>query len=304
MTQSSSSSSSSSTAKPPCVRQGLPDCVQDAREALEARADFFSRLNKVKLKTEDTDSLLQAHGITVSGQPQKPFQEFFPKALQVSGPEASVAFAYTSGTALAQQMNRLMRAQNWGALFHEYGQLIKYLATYIHKMEKSYAAKRTLFRGMRMSEQHLKDHYVVGQVITWGAFASASASRQKAIACARDSYDRGFSVSDGVMVMFVIDTYCRGAVVGEWSPFSSEEEVLLMPFLCFEVLATKEVILEDSPGKPLLVTLLQVVKPPRLHTCDGVERLLMGGWPKDFPWSPQRKEILSELEEEDLEEMN
>lgn len=133
---------------------------------------------------------------------------------------------------------------------HRYGLLVKLLLKYIAKVEKAYAAKRTLYRGMRLPEYHLKDQYPVGRIVTWHAFASVTTDRQLAeccLACSSmplcnpfrkscaskvgtsaeslhmsallfqgytcEDYDRGF-FADGVPVVFVINTFSRGAILG------------------------------------------------------------------------------------------
>ena len=106
---------------------------------------------------------------------------------------------------LLPQSHRLMRAQSWPALFAErpvmhkncffpcllfslrlahvtafdlgsvrYGHIVKALMAYVHKVERAYAAKRTLYRGMRLAEYHLTENYVVGRVVTWHAFSNVT----------------------------------------------------------------------------------------------------------------------------------
>eukprot|EP00931_Biecheleriopsis_adriatica_P059261 TRINITY_DN35430_c0_g1_i1.p1 TRINITY_DN35430_c0_g1~~TRINITY_DN35430_c0_g1_i1.p1 ORF type:complete len:352 (+),score=55.20 TRINITY_DN35430_c0_g1_i1:31-1056(+) len=297
----SPASSSSHSAKPPCVRHGLSDCAQDVKDALSGKMEFFHRLQRVTVDSQAVDGILQRHCRGVS-QPQKSLQDVLPKAKDVTSLQASVAFAYVASPALAQQVNRLMRAQSWAALFSEYGQVLHCLLGYISNVERVYVAKRTLYRGTKMPDQHLRQHYVVGQVVTWGAFASVTTHRGKALSYARESYDRDIFAQDGIPVLFVIETYSRGAVLGEWTPYVADEELLLPPFLCFEVTSVAEAPPEDDPSKQMRVVTMQVVKTPRSCRISITERpLLTQLWNLIRP-TPQT-EVLSELEEDEEEEM-
>ena len=113
--------------------------------------------------------------------------------------------------------------------------MVKGLTSYIEKMEAVYAAKRTLFRGMRLPEQHLQENYAVGKIITWHAFSSVTTNRQLAESYTIEDYDRGFFLESGVPVLFMISTHFKGALLGGWSPHTSHDELLLAPFLCFRV---------------------------------------------------------------------
>ncbi|CAJ1344123.1 unnamed protein product [Effrenium voratum] len=218
------------------------------------------------------------------------FEKVLPKAKDVTALEAKVAYAYVSSPTLAKQINRLMRAQSWTALASEYGLLVKLLLKYIAKVEKAYAAKRTLYRGMRLPEYHLKDQYPVGRIVTWHAFASVTTDRQLAECYTCEDYDRGF-FADGVPVVFVINTFSRGAILGNWTPYASQHELLLAPFLCFRVVSA-------SLEKRIWVVKLEVVK---LRWGETGNRLVLLH-PGSMPWATPQKEVLSELEE-DCEEV-
>lgn len=119
-----------------------------------------------------------------------------------------------------------------------FGPVVKGLLGYIEKVESSYAAKRTLFRGMRLPEQHLLENYAVGRILTWHAFSSVTTNRQLAESYCLEDYDRGFFLESGIPVLFIISTYCRGALLGSWTPHTSHDELLLSPFVFFQVMVT------------------------------------------------------------------
>ncbi|CAE7530497.1 unnamed protein product [Symbiodinium natans] len=213
--------------------------------------------------------------------------------------EEAVASAYVTNAHLAKDIHRLMRAQSWPALFAEYGHIVKALMAYVHKVERAYAAKRTLYRGMRLAEYHLTENYVVGRVVTWHAFSNVTTDlatallnvttdRQLAQSCAQ--HDRGLfgSVgSDGVEVLFVIQTSSgRGATLpGNYS------ELLLAPFTYFEVLSVER--------QRTWVITMQVVKLQRSWVETSPHRLVLlhpGSMP--WPWSAIPKEVLSELDDD------
>ena len=162
---------------------------------------------------------------------------------------------------------RLMRAQSWPALFAElpdmhvvdagatecvvrkletaacpppprHGRTVKALVIYVQQVEQAYAAKRTLYRGMRLPEYHITDNYVVGRVVTWHAFASVTTDRQLAESYSRQDCDRGLFGSEGVPVLFVIQTFAgRGAAL------PGNSELLLAPFTYFEVTSVERLAL-------------------------------------------------------------
>lgn len=129
---------------------------------------------------------------------------------------------------------------HWSAADYRFGPVVKALSGYIEKMEAVYAAKRTLFRGMRLPEQHLQDNYAVGKIISWHAFSSVTTNRHLAESYYSEDYDRGFFLESGVPVLFMISTHFRGALLGGWSPHTTHDELLLSPFLFFRVTSISE----------------------------------------------------------------
>ncbi|CAE7333948.1 unnamed protein product [Symbiodinium pilosum] len=191
-----------------------------------------------------------------------------------------------------------MRAQSWPALFAEYGCVVKALVTYVQTVEQAYAAKRSLYRGMRLPEYHVTENYVVGRIVTWHAFASTTTDRQLAESYARQDCDRGLFGSEGVPVLFVIQTAAgRGAALPGNAACPELPELLLTPFMHFEV--TSVTVERHS----LWVIKLQVVKLPRSWVETSPHRLVLlhpGSMP--WPWSSPAREVLCELEE-DSDEM-
>ncbi|CAK9107599.1 unnamed protein product [Durusdinium trenchii] len=275
----------------PCARHGLPECVLERADMLEGKTEFTRQLHG---QTDNVTPILAAHGVKL---PTADFASSLPKAKDVTPAEAAAAFGYVSSPSLAKQINRLMRAQSWSALMSEFGPVVKSLCSYIEKLESSYAAKRTLYRGMQLSQQHLQDNYVVGKVVTWNAFASVTTNRQLAETYSCESYDRGFFLDSGVPVVFIIGTQFRGALLGGWSPYPSHEELLLSPFLGFRVTS---VGLEPSGTDHTRVVKMEAVKLPRSWAETAPDRLVLLH-PGSMPWAAQPKEVLSELEE-DLDE--
>eukprot|EP00438_Fugacium_kawagutii_P019639 Skav232812 [mRNA] locus=scaffold614:548421:549628:- [translate_table: standard] len=155
-------------------------------------------------------------------------------------------------------------------------------------METFYAAKRTLFRGMRLPDQHLKDNYAAGKIITWHAFSSVTADRQLAESYSFEDYDRGFFLESGVPVLFIISTHFRGALLSGWSPHT-HDELLLAPFLYFRVTSMS---VEPSGNERLRVIKLQVVKLPRSWAETAPDRLILLH-PGSMPWAAQPREARS-----------
>lgn len=179
-------------------------CVKPREErltrAFELRfQEFYRQLHQVT--GCDLAATLAAHGVR-----SLPSVGPLPKA-SVSAAEAAAAFGYVASATLAKQLNRLMRAQSWAQLMADYGPVVKGLLGYVRKVEAVCAAQRTLYRGLRLPEQHL-ERYEVGQVVTWHAFGSCTAHRSYAEAYALEDYDRGFFFEDAVPVVFVISSQC------------------------------------------------------------------------------------------------
>lgn len=270
----------------PCERHGLPECVLPHTDVLEGKTDFYRQLQG---QEGNVTSILAAHSVT--SFPSSSFGSLLPKASTVTAAESAAAFGYVASPTLAKQINRLMRAQSWNALMSEFGPVVKALSGYIEKMEAVYAAKRTLFRGMRLPEQHLQDNYAVGKIISWHAFSSVTTNRHLAESYYSEDYDRGFFLESGVPVLFMISTHFRGALLGGWSPHTTHDELLLSPFLFFRVTSISEL----SGNDRLRVIKLQVVKLPRSWAETAPDRLILLH-PSSMPWAAQPKEVLSELE--------
>eukprot|EP00434_Breviolum_minutum_P033856 symbB.v1.2.029955.t1/scaffold3326.1/size58984/8 len=178
-----------------------------------------------------------------------------------------------------------------------FGPVVKGLLGYIEKVESSYAAKRTLFRGMRLPEQHLLENYAVGRILTWHAFSSVTTNRQLAESYCLEDYDRGFFLESGIPVLFIISTYCRGALLGSWTPHTSHDELLLSPFVFFQVMVTT---IESLGTDRVRVVRMEAVKLPRSWAETAPERLILLH-PGSMPWAQQPKEVLSELEDDEEE---
>ena len=146
-----------------------------------------------------------------------------------------LAGTFRRATKFAPSSCQILYSQsNVGAV--RYGCVVKALVTYVQTVEQAYAAKRSLYRGMRLPEYHVTENYVVGRIVTWHAFASTTTDRQLAESYARQDCDRGLFGSEGVPVLFVIQTAAgRGAALPGNAACPELPELLLTPFMHFEV---------------------------------------------------------------------